>query len=42
MSVCTLRMSVNGGSTATSTAPKSCLPSLRVQSSFCTRWVAWR
>jgi hypothetical protein len=40
--VCTERRSVNGGSTATSTAPKSCLPSRSVQSSFCTRCVACR
>ena len=35
--VCTRRRSVNGGSTATSTASKSCLASRRVQASFCTR-----
>src|SRR3954447_21668355 len=35
--VCTVRSAVNGGSTTTSTAAKSCLPSLSVQSSFCTR-----
>ena len=41
MSVCTLRMSVNGGSTATSTAVRSC-SSLRLNASFCTSAIASR
>src|SRR5450756_664169 len=39
-SVCTERRSVNGGTTTTSTMPKSCFASLSDQASFCTRCVA--
>src|SRR6478672_8633221 len=38
--VCTLRRSVYGGTTTTSTLPKSCFLSARVQASFCTRTTA--
>src|SRR4051794_25571802 len=38
--VCTERMSVNGGTTTTSTLPKSCFLSARPSASFCTRCTA--